>query len=140
MASVTDLKIQQHKEAENRRFSEKMNELQSKHSQRYQNTVQKKKMDLKKIKNSYETKISNLKNDMERKLTKLRRKHDQTLESEKSRLQQEIKNLKKSHESQVKELKMGQNSQIEEMQESHKQTLERARQRFKNAQMKYEEA
>ena len=90
------------------------------------------------MRDDYEARISNLKNDQERKLIEIRQNKTKPFRKKLPRLKQEIENLKKSHHDQVSEIKVGQQNELEEMNDSHQKTLENSRLKFMKEKAKFE--
>ena len=90
------------------------------------------------MRDDYESRISNMKNEQEIKLSEIRLKQSRSMTEENARLKLEIENLKKTHRDQVEEIKISQQTELVELNESHSKSISNSRDKFmkENAKLK----
>lgn len=138
MTDVTAVKLQRHKEAENKRYAFEMKKLSAENQNNYTKQVKAYETMIGRMKGEYEAKVKNLENELERKLVNLRNNHSRKINEENKRLDEELTNLKKAHGAQVGEIKETQANEIDNLVTSHKTTLENARQKYIREKSKWE--
>lgn len=130
MSTVHDLKTQRYAEAETKRHTNEIQKLKVDNARTYNSEAKQKEVELKRMKDAYETRISSMKSEQERKLQDLRKKHESAYAEEDQRLKQELVNLKTNHRDQVEEIKIGQRNEVQDINEAHQKTLNNAREKF----------
>lgn len=138
MSTINDVQAQKFAEAEGKRYNSELKEMRSSNNRAYETEVKTKEAEIQRMRNDYETRIANLKNDQEQKLVEIRDRQSKMAEEENVRLKLEVENLKRSHQDQVAEIKIGQQNEIKDMVDSHKKSLEIAKQKFVKEKAKYD--
>jgi hypothetical protein len=138
MSTVNDVQAQKYKESETKRYNSELKDMRSSSERTYDTEAKAKEVELRRMRDDYDSKIANLKNEQEQKLVEIRDRQAKSVGEENARLQLEVDNLKKSHQDQVAEIRTGQQNEIREMVDSHKKTIENAKQKFVKEKSKYE--
>ena len=90
------------------------------------------------VKNNYDRKILDKKNELEIKLTGIRKKNDEILKMEEEKFTKLVADVKSSHVYKMNELEESQNKEVEKQQDEHRTYMESAQNKFKTEKAKFE--
>lgn len=137
MSDIATIQSGRQKEVEEKRNEYEVKKLKSQNYANYTKLTQTKAQEEENLQKDYETKIGNLKNELEQKLMSTREKNNELAEAENKRMEEELANLRKVHDDQVNEIKVSQRNEIANMEKSHRNTIDNSRQKFQKEKMKW---